>query len=201
MTAISEQQNELDSVAAALRTRGFDARVTPDGAAARQLVAALVPSDAEVLTAPSETLRVTGIAADIDESGRFDAIRPELQKLDYHTEADARRRLAGVPEVIVGSVQAITRDGQVVLASATGSQLGPSAFGARRVIWVVGAQKIVPDLEAAFRRIEEHCLPLEDERARRLYGRGSLIGKRLIVEHEPVAGRITVVLVDEPLGY
>ena len=82
------------------------------------------------------------------------------------------------------------------LAAATGSQIGP-----RRVIWVVGAQKIVPDLETALRRIPEHCLPLEDERARNTYGRGSATGETLVVEREVADGRITVVLVHDALGF
>jgi hypothetical protein len=198
-TPASEER--LDRTGAALRSRGFDAYVTPDAGTARLLVAGLIPSDAEVLTAPSETLRQSGIAADIDESGRFDAIRPELAKLDYATEGGARRRLAGVPDVIVGSVQAITADGRIVLASATGSQIGPSAFGAGLVIWVVGAQKIVPDLETALRRVREHCYPLEDERTRRVYGQPSSIAKTLIVEGERYPGRISVVLVSQSLGF
>jgi LUD domain len=194
-------EEQLEQTAEALRGRGFDAHVTPDAATARFLVAGLIPSDAEVLTAPSETLRQTGIAADIDESGRYDAIRPELMKLDFRTDADARRRLTGVPDVIVGSVQAITTGGCVVVASATGSQLGPYVYGAGRVIWVVGAQKIVPDLETALRRVREHCYPLEDERARRAYGQPSSISKTLIVEGERYPGRINVVLVNQPLGF
>lgn len=198
-TPTSEAQ--LERTAEALRGRGFDAYVVPDANAARLLVAELIPTEAAVLTAASETLRETGIAADIDESGRFDAIRPELAKLDFTTQADARRRLAGVPDVIVGSVQAVTEDGCVVLASATGSQLGPYAYGAGRVIWVVGAQKVVPDLDTALRRVREHCYPLEDERARRVYGQPSSISKTLIVEREVFPGRISVVLVSEALGY
>lgn len=194
-------EEQLQRIAKALRRRGFDAYVTPDTETARLLVAGLVPSDAEVLTAPSETLRETGIAADIDESGRFDAIRPELLKLDYRTDADARRRLGGVPDVIVGSVQAITADGCIVVASATGSQIGPYAHGAAQVIWVVGAQKIVPDLETALRRVREYCYPLEDERTRRVYGQPSSISKTLIVEGERYPGRISVVLVNRPLGF
>jgi LUD domain len=192
---------ELEQVAEALRGRGFEAHITPDGQRARLLVAGLIPSDAAVLTAASDTLRATGIAADIDESGKFDAIRPRLMALDYRTQANERRRLISIPDVIVGSVQAITSDGRVVMASATGTQLAAYAYGAGRIIWVVGAQKIVPDLDAAFRRVAEHCLPLEDERARKTYGQPSAISKMLIVDREVYPGRITVVLVNEALGF
>lgn len=161
----------------------------------------MIPSGVTVLTAASETLSALGITDEIDASGRFNALRPEVMKLDFRTQADERRRLVGVPDVIVGSVQAITEDGCVVCASATGSQLAAYAYGAGRVIWIVGAQKIVPDIEAAFRRIREHCYPLEDERARRVYGQPSSISKALVIEREVFPGRTTIVLVPEALGF
>ena len=87
-----------------------------------------------------------------------------------------------------------------MLASATGSQMGSAVFGADSVIWVAGTQKIVPSLEEGFRRIREHSYPLEDERTRNVYGRGSAINKILIVNGEQ-PGRITVVLVKQNLGF
>lgn len=191
----------LERAAAALRERGFETQVASDLPAARVAVVAMIPAGAAVLTATSKTLQEVGIAEDIDESGRFDSLRRKLMSLDIRTQRDEMRRLGGVPDVVVGSVQAITEDGIVVCASATGSQLGPYAYGAGRVIWVVGAQKIVPDLPAAFRRIREHCHPLEDERARRVYGQPSSISKALVVEAERFPGRTSVVLVPDVLGF
>jgi hypothetical protein len=89
----------------------------------------------------------------------------------------------------------------VLIASATGSQLGPYAYGAGKLVWVVGAQKIVPSLEEGFRRIREYSLPLEDARARQVYGMQSFVGKLLVVSREAQPGRITVVIVKENLGF
>lgn len=190
----------LERTAVALRERGLEAQIVADAGAARRAVAVLIPAGAAVLTPPSQTLQEVGLLEEINESGRFASVRNELMKLDFNTQRDEMRRLGGVPDVVVGSVQAITEDGIVVCASASGSQLGPYAYGAGRVIWVVGAQKIVPDLPAAFRRIREHCYPLEDARARRVYGRPSSISKALVVEGERLPGRTTVVLIPESLG-
>jgi hypothetical protein len=190
----------LERTAVALRERGIEAQIVADGGAARRAVAEIIPAGAAVLTSPSQTLQEVGLLEEINESGRFASLRNALTKLDFQTQRDEMRRLGGVPDVVVGSVQAITEDGIVVCASATGSQLGPYAYGGGRVIWVVGAQKIVLDLPGAFRRIREHCYPLEDARARRVYGRPSSISKVLVVEGERLPGRTTVVLIPEALG-
>jgi acyl-CoA hydrolase len=191
----------LERTAAALRERGLEAQIAESGAAARSAVTDLIPATAGVLTAASQTLQEIGLSEEINESGRFNSLRRELAKLDFQTQRDQMRRLGGTPDYVVGSVQAITEDGIVVCASATGSQLAPYAYGAGRVIWVVGAQKIVPDLPAAFRRIREHCYPLEDARAQRAYGQPSSVSKALVIEAERVPGRTTVLLIPEVLGF
>jgi hypothetical protein len=88
-----------------------------------------------------------------------------------------------------------------VVASASGSQLPGYAGGAARAIWVVGAQKVVPDLSTALRRVEEHCLPLENDRAMKVYGRPSAINRVLILNAEPDPGRGTVLLLREAIGF
>ncbi len=120
--------------------------------------------------------------------------------MDRQTEGREIRKLGAAPDVFVNSVHAVTEDGRLVVASFGGSQLGPIVSGAGRVILVVGAQKIVPDLATAFQRIEEYSYPLEDERLQGLMGLHSQINK-LIVVNADFPGRITVVLVREPLGF
>jgi hypothetical protein len=101
---------------------------------------------------------------------------------------------------MLGSVNAITEDGILVAASATASQLGPYASTAGKVIYVVGSQKVVPDLESALRRIREFVLPWEDAQVRKILPSGSFVGKVLIVEREWLSGRTTVILVRQPIG-
>ena len=109
--------------------------------------------------------------------------------------------MRAVPDVVVGSVSAVTEDGVLVAASASGSQLPAYAGGAGQVIWVVGAQKIVPDLAAALWRIEAYAYPLEDVRTRATYGQPSAINTLLIARAEPLPGRTTVLLLREAIGF
>ena len=191
----------LERVAAALREKNFAAEVLEDAAAARARVKELIPQGASVLTAASETLRLSGIDADINASGRYDAIRPRGLTMDRATQMDEIRRMIASPDVIVGSVAAVTETGSLVAASASGSQLTGYAGGSAQVVLIVGAQKIVPDLETALRRVEEHCLPLESERVREAYGQPSAVNRVLILNAEPHPGRCTVLLLRGTIGF
>lgn len=192
--------DDLERVAAALRERGIDAAVVPDAPAARARVRELIPDGAEVHSGSSITLESTGIMDDLESSGRYRPVRPRVRALDRETQAAEIRRLRSAPEIFVNSANAVTADGRLVWASRTGTQLGPIAAGAGRVILVIGAQKVVPDLDAAFERIEQTVLPLENERSRQAYGRGSAIHKWLVLDAD-APGRTTVILVGEPLGF
>lgn len=166
---------------------------------ARKLVAELIPPDRAVFTATSETLRLSGITADVDASADRRSVRREAGGLG--DDVDARIRLGALADAIVGSVHAVTEDGRMVVASASGSQLAPYASGARQAVWVVGAQKVVPDLETALRRVRGYSLPREWRRLQQTVGQTSFIGKILILEREALPDRGTVVLIREPIGF
>jgi acyl-CoA hydrolase len=191
----------IDRTARALASHGFTVEILDDAQAARARLAALLPDGATVFTGASETLRLSSIESDIDGSDRLLAIKPRVRKLDRSTQGDEIRRLTAIPDVVVGSVSAVTEDGALVAVSASGSQLPAYAGGASRVILVVGAQKIVPDLAAALHRVETYAYPLEDVRARGIYGRPSAINKLLIVNAEPSPGRTTVLLLRQAIGF
>jgi hypothetical protein len=191
----------LERAAAALTAHGFTVEVLADAAAARARVAQLVPEGASVFTAASETLRLSGIEADVNRSGRYQAVKVRALAMDRDADADEFRRLLASPDVIIGSVAAVTEDGSLVAASASGSQLPGYAGGAARAIWVVGAQKVVPDLSAALRRLEEHALPLENARALEAYGVPSAVNRLLVLNAEYQPGRGTVLLLREAIGY
>jgi hypothetical protein len=146
---------------------------------------------------------MSGIEDDINTSGRYDAAKQRGHGLDRATQLHEIWRLMSTPEVIVGSVHAVTETGSLVIASASGSQLPGYSGGAARAIWIVGAQKVVPDLPAALRRVEEHCLPLESERVAKAYGKpiASAINRLLILNAEPDPGRGTVLLLREAIGF
>jgi YkgG family uncharacterized protein len=191
----------LERAAAALTAHGFAVEILDDVAQARRRIAELLPEGATVFTGASETLRLSGISDDINAGGRYEAIRPRVLAMDRATELDHMRRLMSCPDVIVGSVAAVTETGSLVVASGSGSQLPGYAGGAGRAIWVIGAQKVVPDLDTALRRVEEHALPLESARTQAAYGSPSAINRLLILNAEPYPGRATVLLVREAIGF
>jgi len=172
-----------------------------DAARAKLMVLDLIPDGSQVHHGASQSLELSGITEAIETSGRYDPVRPRIMSLDRTTEADEIRRLSAAPDVMLGSVHAVTEAGSLLAASMGGSQLGPYVSGALRVILVVGTQKIVSDLEDGLRRINEYAFPLEDARAQAAYGIHSAVNKVLIIDREIVPERITVVLVDEVLGF
>jgi len=149
----------------------------------------------------SRTLEAIGVAADIERSGRYQPLRLRLYRMDREMQQHEMRALAASPGYVVGSVHALTEGGSLLIASASGSQLGPLASGAGHVILVIGAQKIVPDVATGMRRIYEYCYPLEDARARRAYGVPSGVNNILIINKVITAGRITAIIVNERLGF
>jgi L-lactate utilization protein LutC len=184
---------------AALEANGITALRAPDAAAAKRIVMDLIPDSSVVHQGASQTLDVLGITSEIEKSGR--ALRPRIWSMDRQTEADEIRRLGAAPDVMLGSVHAVTETGSLLAASMSGSQLGPYVSGAGRVIFVVGTQKIVPDLEQGLLRINEYAWRLEDARAQAAYGIRSAVNKVVVINREITSGRITVVLVDELLGF
>jgi len=190
----------LQATVVALEEHGFSVEVVDDLDAARAAVLARIPEGSSVMTNTSVTLQEAGIADAVNEGGRYESARARMFALDFATQAQEMKAIGGQPDYALGSVHAVTRDGTLVIASASGSQLASYAWGAASVIFVVGAQKLVPTLEAAHERIYQHSLKLEDARAQAAYGQHSFVGKVLEI-HQELPGRIHIVLVRQPAGY
>jgi hypothetical protein len=190
----------LAATAVALEEHGFSVDVVDDFDTARAAVLARIPEGSSVMTNTSVTLEETGIAEAINEGGRYDSARKRMMALDYATQLREMKAVAGQADYALGSVHAVTRAGQLFIASASGSQLASYAWGAANVIFVVGAQKLVPDAEAARERIFEHSLKLEDARAYAVYGQNSFVGKILEI-HQEQPDRIHVVLIRQLVGF
>jgi hypothetical protein len=198
-TALPDDET-LAATVVALEEHGFSVEVADDLDDARERVLARIPEGATVMTNTSVTLNETGIADAINDGGPYDSARNRMLALDFETQLQEMKAIAGQPEYALGSVHAVTHDGTLVIASASGSQLASYAWGAANVIFVVGAQKLVPTIEAAHERIVEHSLKLEDGRAFAAYGQNSFIGKVLEIRQEP-PGRSHVVLIRQPVGF
>src|SRR3954469_21619028 len=179
----------VDRVAEAMRANGIEAVVVDTADQARAAVLERVPEGAEVHSGKSQTIEDLGLFAELMESGRYDAIRPKLYKMDRATQGREMRKLGAAPDFELGSVAAATEDGALVSASATGNQLAAYAGGAGKVILVVGSQKIVKDLDAALARIRDTIFPWENERVRERMGVDTKLAKVLITYGEWIKDR------------
>ena len=193
-------ESDIAAFAAALGHNHIAALVVDTAEEARDVVLGMVPDGSEVHWAKSKTLDDLGLTATFLDQARFDPVRPKYMTLDRKTQNREIRKVSSAPDVMLGSVQAATVDGALLTASYSGSQIGPYAAGAGRVILIVGSQKIVPDLDSAIRRVREVVMPYENARLMEQMGRPTHLAKLLITFSEPMPGRTTVVIVREPVG-
>ena len=196
-------EKTIENTVAALKANGIDAQVAENRQEAKRKVLELIPESSEAMTMTSVTLDIIGLSEEINKAdSRFRPLRDKLYAMDRNTQVQEMNRLGAAPEFVVGSVHAVTEDGYVLIASNTGSQLPAYSFGALHVIWVVGAQKIFKNTDEGIKRIYEHSLPLESERAKKAYGvPGSAVNKILIINQEVQPGRVKLILVKEKLGF
>lgn len=185
----------------ALGTRNVEAFLVQSREAALEKLKELVPEGSEVFVNTSETLATIGYTEYMHGNDRYVNLHDKMiAQPDPAAQREFRRKTT-TAEYFVGSVQAIAETGEIVIASSSGSQIGAYSYGARRVILVAGTQKICPTLSDAEARTRGFTLERHD---RWLEGRGvapTPIGKYLVMEHEPVVGRITMVLIPESIGW
>jgi len=193
--------DRIERTARALEANGFHTLIARDGEEASRMFLGLIPEGSEVFLGASVTLEKLGIRNVIDKSGKYNALRPKIFAMNRETQGREIRKMGGAPDYAAGSVHAVTEDGHVLIASRTGSQLGPYASGAGNIIWVVGAQKLVKDVPEGLRRIEEYCRPLEDEHMHQLYNIGTEVNQILIFNKEFRPNRVTMIIVKEELGF
>jgi len=195
----------VEKTAEALRANGFEVVVVADKEEAKRKALEFIPAKAEVFTMPSMTLETTGLAAAVNESGAYDAVRNKLVSMDMKTQGREMRKLGAGPDVSIGSVHALTEDGKFLVASLTGSQIPAYAYGAGMVIFVVSTKKIVKNLDEAWNRLVEHVVPQESVRARKAYGLpdsfDSSPSKVLVFNREVQPGRVKIILMNEDAGF
>jgi L-lactate utilization protein LutC len=191
----------VDRTAEALRANGFKVEVVPDRESALEKVASLIPDSASVMTGGSTTLDQIGFTALLkSENHPWVNLKGRLlAEKDPEAQTELRRR-ASFADYFLGSVHAVTENGQLVAGSATGSQLAAYAYNARNLILVAGTHKITQNLETALERLREHSLPLEDKRMKSIGWPGSVLSKIFIYESERLRN-VHVILVNEKLGF
>ena len=193
----------LEKTVKAIEGNGFTVFVVENGEEAKEKALSLLPEGSEVFTNTSTTNNTIGLTAAINESGKYKAVHPAVLKMDQATEAKRIKEMRSVPDYAVGSVHAITEDGRAIIASGSGSQLPSYAYGADHVIWVVGTQKLVKNIDDGIKRIYDYILPFESERLNKAYNitSGSSVNRILIMNTEKMKDRVTIILVKESLGF
>ncbi len=196
-------QEIINKTIESLNKRGFATILVNTKEEAKNAALALVAKGSEVMTMTSRTLDEVGLSEAINgESSEYVSLKNKLMSMGRSTQSREMQEMGAAPAFAIGSVHGVTEDGQIIIASATGSQLPAYAYGAEKVIWVVGAQKISKNLDDAMKRLNEYVLPLESERARIAYGvEGSNISKLLIMNNEFLPNRIHLIMVKEELGF
>lgn len=198
-------QETISKTIASLKKNGITAEIVQTAEEAKKKISELIPQQAEVMTMTSITLAETGIEELINNSGNYTSVKEKLSSMSRETQNKQMQEIGAAPEWAIGSVHAVTEDGKVVIASNTGSQLPAYLYGSPHVIWVVGTQKIVKDLDEAMQRLNEHVIPLESERARQAYGLpedwNSYDSKVAIVQREVNPDRIHLIFVNQQLGF
>jgi hypothetical protein len=196
-------KESIDKTIESLQANNIDAKFVQTGKEAYDEVFKIVPKGAEVMTMSSVTLDTLGISKEVQESYKYNSVKNKLAAMNRETQSLEMLKIGAAPEWSVGSVNVVTEDGHVLIASNTGSQLPAYASAAAHVIWIVGIQKIVKSSNEAFKRIYDYVLPLESDRLNKLYNltTGSFVSKILIINREIKPGRITLIFVGEKLGF
>ena len=186
----------------ALTQRNIHTSIAENAADAKQLLIDLIPRNSEVYVSTSETLDSIGYTEHISQSNNYKSLNELVTaETDLDTQKDVRRRVTTIADYFVGSVQAISASGEVIIASGSGSQIAAYVYGAKKVFWVAGIQKICQDLPSAIERVRGYTLEKHDQWLEG-YGRSAApVGKLLIFEHEQVKERVHMILVKETLGW
>ena len=186
----------LERAAEALRRRGYEAAAVASSAEAKALVLAEAKGAASIAWGGSETLKETGIRAALEASGA------EIR--EHQTVAD----------LFLLSANALTDDGIIVNIDGTGNRVAASIYGPKRVLYVVGRNKLVAGgVMEAIRRAKKSASPPNCRRLGKKTPCAELgvcadcdspdrICKvTAIFERPPTHTPTKVILVDEDLGY
>jgi len=191
----------IEETVANLEANGFEVVVVDSAEEALGAVTDRIPAGASVMNGHSTTLEEIGFVDYLEGDHDWENLAAEIWSIDDDEKRAAARRESQTADYFLGSVNAIAETGELVAADRSGSRIGAYPFAAGTVVIVSGVNKIVPDLDAAFDRLESVAYPLENERAKEAYGVESAIAKQLVFRQELDEGRTTVVLVRDRLGY
>ena len=194
-------ETAIERAVESLTARNMEAIVVENRDKALEALKELVPPGSEVYSSTSETLDAIGFTEFLHGNPSYNNLHDQIDVEPDPAKQREMRRLASVAEYYVGSVQAITETGEILVASASGSQISAYAYAAKHLVLVAGTNKLCPTLSDAIDWVRGYALEKHDQW---LAGRGvgpMPIGKLLIMEKESTVGRVRVVLIKEELGW
>src|SRR3989344_1932174 len=194
----------IETTAKALQAKGFEVFVVDTGAAALAKIKELIPAGVSVMNGSSATLEQIGYI-DYLKSGSHDWVNPKtaiLAETDKTKQALLRRQ-ATASDYYLGSVHGLSETGEFVIGSNTGSQMPHIVYSSTNLIFVVSTKKIVPSLDEAIKRLEQHVVPLEDQSLMSKYNIHTALNKVVIFKGEASSSsrRLRMILVKEDLGF
>ncbi len=198
------QKETIEKVIKSLKERSVESILVNNKEEALEKIKEFIPKGASVMNGASKTLEQIGFI-DYLKSGNHDW--NNLHKGIVAEKDQAKqmilRKQAILSDYYLGSVHALAETGQFIVASNSGSQLPHIVFTSPNLIFVVSSKKIVSTLSDAMKRLEEHVIPLEDERMKQAYGVGTAPNKVLIFNGEnPMMGRnVKMIIVNDDLGF
>jgi len=152
-----------------LKKNGFDAVYAADCDEARKIILEIIPEGSIIGSADSVTLDQIGLFDSVHTRKPAEVLQPLLHNEEGNLvlsieELVAMQRRVLTSDVYICGANAITLDGKLVSTDGVGNRVAPMIFGPQRTIIVVGANKIVPDVEAARERIRRVCAPMNVKR-------------------------------------
>jgi hypothetical protein len=190
--------------------RNIEASVCGTGAEAAEKALALIPEGSVVSWGGSMTLAALGLPEKI-KKGPWKALDRSDAKSPAEVEALYRAALSA--DVYFLSSSAVTLDGRLVNIDGRGNRLAALLYGPRKVVVIVGMNKVVKDVETAFSRIHNQASPMNAHRLDKktpcaetgwcadCHCEESICCSELVIRHSGVKGRLTVLLVCEDLGF
>ncbi len=192
----------IDRAAAALAAKKYNVSVVAGRAEALAKLKEMIPAGSDVMTGGSVTLEEIGLI-DLLKSGESGWVNWKDKIMAEQDKAKqlVLRKQSSSASYYIASAHALSEDGILFQGSYSGSQIPAFAMLSPHAVFVIGGQKIVPAFEDGIKRVREYSLPMEDNHQKAMGNPGSELNKMLITFSDIFAGRITVILVKEKLGF
>lgn len=196
-----KNKEEVEQTKKALEERGINVVIKNTKEEALNYLKETIPEKSSVMNGSSTTLGEIGFTDYLKNQSKWNNLHEDILNEEDQEKQNDLRRQSQAADYFLGSVNAISKEGELVAVDASGTRVGAYPFAAKNLILVSGTNKITENLDDAFKRTRQHAFPLEDKRALEAYGFNSTFGKWVIIEREIFPGRTTLVLVNEKLGY